>query len=63
MTIREEENIAGALCDFYSPDDVQMWLDTPHPLLSQDTPRQAIARGDCDKVLAIVEQLKTGAYA
>lgn len=57
-----EEDIARDLGDFYSPDDVQMWMDTSHPLLDNDTPRQVIARGEGDRVQAIVQQFVSGAF-
>ena len=50
------------LSEFYPPDEARLWLLSPHPLLVGDRPADRIQQGKLDDVLAIIEQLKTGAY-
>ena len=46
------------LRQFYSEDEARRWLDTPHPQLGNRRPR------DCSyaEVMAVIDQLKSGAF-
>jgi hypothetical protein len=47
---------------FYPDADEQdLWLESPHPLLGGDAPYDRIDRGDWESVLALIEQLESGA--
>ncbi|MGH3968988.1 MAG: antitoxin Xre/MbcA/ParS toxin-binding domain-containing protein [Mycobacterium sp.] len=39
-----------------------MWLFSPHRLLGGERPADRIAHGDADAVLALIDQLRDGAY-
>lgn len=56
------EWLTSELAEFYDdPKEARLWLLSPHPLLSGDSPAERIQQGKLDDVLAIIEQLKTGA--
>lgn len=50
------------LSEFYAPEQARLWLFTHHPLLGGERPADRIQQGKMEDVLAIIEQLKTGAY-
>ncbi|HET7475202.1 MAG TPA: MbcA/ParS/Xre antitoxin family protein [Dermatophilaceae bacterium] len=54
--------MATQLGEFYEPDDARLWLYSPHKLLSGRRPAELIAAGDIDAVLALIDQLRDGAY-
>lgn len=50
------------LAEFYSPDQARLWLFTPHRLLAGERPADRIQEGRLEEVIAIIDQLKDGAY-
>jgi transcriptional regulator with XRE-family HTH domain len=56
------EWLASELAEFYEPGDARLWLFSRHKLLEGSTPVQRIQQGRIDDVLAVIEQLKSGAY-
>ncbi len=56
------EWLATQLAEFYEPDDARLWLYSPHRLLAGRRPAELIAEGDTDSVLALIDQLRDGAY-
>lgn len=56
------EWLVTELSDFYKPPEARLWLLSPHPLLGGDRPADRIRQGKLNDVLAIIEQLKTGAF-
>ena len=49
--------------DLYpDPEEAKLWLFGPHRLLAGQSPADRIRSGQVDDVLAIIEQLRTGAY-
>lgn len=56
------EWLVTQLAEFYEPDEARLWLFAPHPLLDGDRPADRIQRGDLDDVLALISQLRSGAY-
>ena len=56
------EWLATQLAEFYEPGDARLWLYSPHRLLSGRRPADLIAEGDTDSVLALIAQLRDGAY-
>lgn len=50
------------LRSIYSADEAVVWMETPHPLLQGDTPAQRIQKDHLADVIALVEQLKSGAF-
>jgi transcriptional regulator with XRE-family HTH domain len=49
------------LSEFYSPDEVRLWLFSPHRLLGGETAAARIQAGTQD-VFALLNQLRSGAY-
>lgn len=56
------EWLVGQLAQLYAPRDARQWLLSPHPLLNGERPYDRIEQGRTDDVLALIEQLTTGAY-
>ena len=56
------EWLASELAEFYEPADARLWLFSRHKLLGGASPVQLIQQGRIDDVLAVIEQLKSGAY-
>lgn len=62
MTQPAEQTIEQALAEFYEPDEIVRWLDSPHPDLGGVSPEDAIAVGHEHEVWAIIDRLQSGAY-
>ena len=56
------EWISSELSEFYEPGDAKVWLFSRNRLLHGATPAELIQEDKIDEVLAVIEQLKTGAY-
>lgn len=56
------EWLADQLREFYEPDEARLWLFSPHRLLQGRRPADLISEGDVDAVLALLDQLRDGAY-
>ena len=54
--------LASELAEFYAPDDARVWLFSRNRLLQGATPAERIQKGRIDDVLALIDQLKSGAY-
>lgn len=54
--------LATQLAEFYEPANARLWLYSPHKLLAGRRPADLIAEGDSDSVLALIDQLRDGAY-
>ena len=50
------------LSEFYAPGEARLWLFAPHRLLDGDRPADRIQEGKLDDVLALIDQLRSGAY-
>lgn len=57
------ERVKRELREFYTDDEVLEWLGTPQRLLGGESPHGKLLRGDIDSALAIIHQLKDGAFA
>jgi transcriptional regulator with XRE-family HTH domain len=56
------EWLASELAEFYAPDDARLWLFSRNRLLQGATPAERIQQDRMDDVLALIDQLKSGAY-
>jgi transcriptional regulator with XRE-family HTH domain len=56
------EWLASEISEFYEPGDAKVWLFSRNRLLHGATPAELIQKNKIDDVLAVIEQLKTGAY-
>lgn len=54
--------VVERLSDFYSPDEIRLWLHTPHPLLDRERAVDLIHAGRTEEVLAVIDRLEDGAY-
>jgi len=50
------------LADLYPPDEARLWLFSRHEQLAGQRPADLIADGRVDEVLAVIDQLRDGAY-
>jgi transcriptional regulator with XRE-family HTH domain len=56
------EYLLDRLSDFYASDEARLWLFARHRLLDGDSPAQRIKDGRGEDVLALIDQLESGAY-
>ena len=58
MNVIEYMKLADSLAAFYSPEETNQWLTSPHPILEGRIPL------DCgyEEVAAIIGQLESGAF-
>ena len=56
------EWLVQELSEIYAPEEARLWLFSPHRLLGGETPANRIQLGRLDDVLAIIAQLRDGAY-
>lgn len=50
------------LAELYPPDEARLWLFSRHEQLEGRRPADLIAEGRVDDVLAVIDQLRDGAY-
>jgi transcriptional regulator with XRE-family HTH domain len=60
--IAELRYVVDRLSDFYKPDETRLWLHTSHPMLNGQRAIDLINAGRTEDVLAVIENLDTGAY-
>ena len=51
-----------ALGEFYGDSEAEQWMESPHRLLGQKSPRSCIRSGRTNEVWALIDQLRTGAF-
>lgn len=56
------EWLLDQLSDLYEPEEARLWLFSPHRLLGGDRPADRIQAGKVDDVLALIAQLRDGAF-
>ncbi len=56
------EWVAAQLAELYAPDEARLWLYRPQALLDGQRAADHIQAGDIDSVLALIGQLRSGAY-
>ena len=56
------EWLVQELSEIYAPEEARLWLFSPHRLLGGETPANRIQLGRLDDVLAIIAQIRDGAY-
>jgi transcriptional regulator with XRE-family HTH domain len=56
------EWLVSQLAKYYTSDEAKLWLFSPHPLLRGQRPADLIADQRTDEVLALIDQLDSGAY-
>jgi transcriptional regulator with XRE-family HTH domain len=56
------EWLASQLGEFFAPDEARLWLFSPHRLLAGQSPADRIQSGQAQDVLALIDQLRDGAF-
>lgn len=54
------ERVREALAEVYRDEGIVIWMAAPNPLLKGEVPTDLIARGEADKVLAVIAGLAEG---
>jgi transcriptional regulator with XRE-family HTH domain len=54
--------VVDRLAEFYTRDEIRLWLHTGHPMLSGERAIDLIHAGRTEDVLAAIEALDAGAY-
>lgn len=60
--IAELRYVVDRLSEFYSSDETRLWLHTSHPMLNGERAIDLINAGRTEEVLAVIENLESGAY-
>ena len=56
------EWLVSELAEFYPPDEAKLWLFSPHKLLAGERPADRIRVNRTQDVMALIAQLRDGAY-
>jgi transcriptional regulator with XRE-family HTH domain len=54
--------LVSELSELYEPDEARLWLFSPHRLLDGKRPADRIQKGQVEDVLALISQLRDGAF-
>lgn len=54
--------LLSELAELYPPDEARLWLFSPHRLLGGERPADRIQQGRVDDVLALISQMRDGAF-
>lgn len=54
--------VAQRLNEFYAPDEVRLWLQSPHPQLGGARAYDLIVEGRAKEVLEVIERLDSSVY-
>jgi len=54
--------VVDRLSDFYTADEVRLWLHSRHPLLNGERAIDLINSDRTEEVLAVIERIDAGAY-
>jgi len=62
ILISDLRYIVDRLSEFYTPEEIRMWLYARHPLLDERSPIELIFEQRADEVITAIEQLSESAY-
>lgn len=62
MPCIDATDIVTALGDFYTLEQIDEWLDLPHPQLGGRSASALIVEGRNAEVMAVIERLRDGVY-
>jgi len=54
--------VVDRLSEFYTAEEIRLWLHARHPLLDNERAIDLISSGRTEDVLAVIERLDAGAY-
>lgn len=63
IAIAEVRMVLAGLAEVYKPEGVLIWMNGANKLLGGEVPWDLIARGETDRVYAVIDMLITGAFA
>lgn len=58
----ELEYIVDHLSDFYDPREARLWLISRQKIMDGEIPAELIQKGETEKVIRIINQLRDGVY-
>lgn len=58
----DERAVRAAAAEVYKPEGVDIWMNAMQMRFDGRTPLEAIADGDTDRVLQVLDQLASGAF-
>lgn len=58
----EADRIKSRLGEYYTPEETDRWLSSPHPQLEGALPADLIARGEHNVVHQVLDRLDSGGY-
>lgn len=58
----ERRDLYDRLLDYYTPDEIEVWMTSPHPQLSNATPRSLTRGGYLNEVHQILDRLDAEGY-
>lgn len=56
------DDVVDRLADFYTADEIRLWLHSRHPLLNGERAIDLINADRAEEVLAVIERLGAGTY-
>jgi transcriptional regulator with XRE-family HTH domain len=62
MVIAALRYVVDRLSEFYSPDEIRLWLHAKHALLGNERAVDLINADRTEEVLAVIDRLNAGAY-
>jgi DNA-binding transcriptional regulator YiaG len=60
LVISDLRYVIDRLSEFYTPDEIRLWLYSKHRLLDDERAVDLINRRDAEKILAVIESLDEG---
>lgn len=59
---RDIVHVRAHLREIVTPEEAERWLDTQHTFLNKQTPRHLIQRGQLERIMEAVAQVKYGIH-
>lgn len=57
------DDVRIAAAQVYTPEGIEIWLDSSNQMLDGHTPAYLVLTGEGDRVLDLIDMLATGAYS
>jgi len=55
--------VVDRLTDFYTPEEIRIWIFTQQPLLDNERPIDLVISGETEKILDLLQEIDAGAYS
>jgi transcriptional regulator with XRE-family HTH domain len=63
LIISDLRYVVDRLSEFYSPNELRLWLYSKHRLLNGERAVDLINRGETERILGVIESLDEGSFA